>query len=180
MEIFANNYFQAKPYDRSFNYDQFCNFWALFWQNNVPRSLKNSGCWHIIFHVFEQSTYFTVNTPPSKTDFSFLEGGYSKFFHCVVFEGGGILTKILRKNAKCGGACGGLLIIVPSAQALLKRESFIRCATSWHSIFLSFIMVYIHKMCKNVFAPKIVLFTGQQIYYGGLGAELPAKKWSIY
>ena len=85
----------------------------------------------VTFDLDEISALFTVNPPPPpKPIFRFWRGGYSKIFHWVVFEGGGILTKILRKNAKCGGACGGLLIIVSSAQALLERESFIRCATS--------------------------------------------------
>ena len=80
--------------------------------------------------LLRPSTYFTVNTPPPKLIFRFWRGGILKFFTGLFLKGGGILTKILRKIAKCGGACGGLLIIVPSAQALLKRESFIRCAMS--------------------------------------------------
>ena len=46
-------------------------------------------------------------------------------------------------------------------------------------IFLSFIMVYIHKMCKNIFAPRIVLFTGQK-YIAGVWGRSPQRKNGVY
>ena len=118
--------------------------------NKLRRNMKTNN----VFLEIQISTCFTVNTPPSKTDFSFLEGGgILKFFTGLFLKGGGILRKILRKNAKCGGACGGLLIIVPSAQALLKRESFIRCATSWQcysSISVYILIIYYGLYPQNV------------------------------
>ena len=70
---------------------------------------------------YEAIRGFRCQYPPPKPIFRFWRGCILKFF-TGLFLKGGILSKILRKNAKCGGACSGLLIIVPSAQALIESS----------------------------------------------------------
>ena len=129
---------------------------------------------------------FHCQYPPIQNRFFVFGGGYSKIFHWVVFEGGVFSGKFSEKTQNAAAPAAGFSILCLQRKHFWKgRVSYVvlrhdSVTLAYPYIFLSFIMVYIHKMCKNIFTPKIVLFTGQKIYYGGLGAEPPAKKWSIY
>ena len=103
---------------------------------------------------------FTSNTPPSKTDFSFLEGGYSKIFDWVVFEGGGILRKILRKNPKCGGACGGLLNMFIEVSIMLSdyylMHTYTQSINKLSTNYLIFSLGNPSLYSRNTFLPYVV------------------------
>ena len=128
---------------------------------------------------------FHCQYPPSKTDFSFLEGGYSKIFHWVVFEGGVFSRKFSEKTQNAAAPAAGFSSLCLQRKHFSKgRLSYVvlrhdSVTLAYPYIFLSFIMVYIHKMCKNIFAPKIVLFTGQKYITGGWGRS-PQRKNGVY
>ena len=107
---------------------------------------------------------FTSNTPPSKTDFSFLEGG--------------ILRKILRKKTKCGGACGRLSNMFIEVSIMLSDYYLMHTYT--HSInklsinHLIFSLGNPSPHSRNTFLPymlykprgKIYLYFMKDIYHG--------------
>ena len=76
FDIFANNHFHAKPYDRFFNYDQFYKFSRLLCQFGPCCDRKNSESAHTAFRVFLQHILMLRNL------------GYvsSSGYHGVVFQ----------------------------------------------------------------------------------------------
>ena len=110
--------------------------------------------------------------PPPKPIFRFWRRGILKFFTGLFLKGGVFSRKFSEKTQNAAAPAAGFSSLCLQRKHFSKgRLSYVvlrhdSVTLAYPYIFLSFIMVYIHKMCKNIFTPKIVLFTGKKYITG--------------
>ena len=130
------------------------------------------------------SACFTVNTPLQNRFFVF-GGGYSKIFHWVVFEGGVFSRKFSEKTQNAAAPAAGFSSLCLQRKHFSKgRLSYVvlrhdSVTLAYPYIFLSFIMVYIHKMCKNIFHLGLYYLQGKK-YITGVWGRSPQRKNGVY